>query len=194
MTITEMIKRFSRPLQAISIDKDHNETMTDSQLAAVDYDSLIREYAKGRNFRTPKSNDALVLRGDAGWFIEFKNGSLSSRREINALHSKNFESLLMLMDICGPAITLEDIRSRFTYILVYNPARNPGFRHKIQGSAARDRIKRRLIALGGDEFRVGGLHEVFERVYFKAVHTWTKEEFEQKFIRPMEAAEKERDR
>ena len=185
-------------LEQTSEDDNNGEHMTKSQLKVINFDSVGgKKYTKNNNLSIQlKTNDVLFLHNDERYtFIEFKNGKLlnkSNRIDIKKLKDielKILNSMFVLGDIEGKSLnTLKEITN---YILVYNEDKNlPNEKNSIseignyfvnQGSS----LSVGENTLDKDEIICFGL-EKFKGYCFKNVHTYSKEEFEEKFVKKME--------
>ena len=185
-------------LEQTSEDDNNGEHMTKSQLKVINFDSVGgKKYTKNNNLSIQlKTNDVLFLHNDERYtFIEFKNGKLlnkSNRIDIKKLKDielKILNSMFVLGDIEGKSLnTLKEITN---YILVYNEDKNlPNEKNSIseignyfvnQGSS----LSVGENTLDKDEIICFGL-EKFKDYCFKNVHTYSKEEFEEKFVKKYE--------
>ena len=172
--------------------------MTESQIKVINFDSVGGDkYTRNNNLSIQlKTNDVLFLHSDGRYtFIEFKNGKLldkSNRIDIKKLKDielKILNSMFVLGDIEEKSLnTLKEITN---YILVYNEEKNsPNEKNSIseignyfvnQGSS----LSVGENTFGKDEIICFGL-EKFKGYCFKNVHTYSKEEFEEKFVKKME--------
>lgn len=185
-------------LEKTSEDDNNGEHMTKSQLKVINFDSVGgKKYTRNNNLSIQlKTNDVLFLHNDERYtFIEFKNGKLldkSNRIDIKKLKDielKILNSMFVLGDIEEKSLnTLKEITN---YILVYNEEKNsPNEKNSIseignyfvnQGSS----LSVGENTLDKDEIICFGL-EKFKDYCFKNVHTYSKEEFEEKFVKKME--------
>ena len=185
-------------LKQTSKDDNNEEYMTESQIKVINFDSVGGDkYTRNNNLSIQlKTNDVLFLHNDERYtFIEFKNGKLldkSNRIDIKKLKDielKILNSMFVLGDIEGKSLnTLKEITN---YILVYNEEKNsPNEKNSIseignyfvnQGSS----LSVGENTFGKDEIICFGL-EKFKGYCFKNVHTYSKEEFEEKFVKKME--------
>ena len=185
-------------LKQTSKDDNNEEYMTESQIKVINFDSVGGDkYTRNNNLSIQlKTNDVLFLHNDRRYtFIEFKNGKLldkSNRIDIKKLKDielKILNSLFVLGDIEEKSLnTLKEITN---YILVYNEEKNsPNEKNSIseignyfvnQGSSL-SIVKN---TFDKDEIICFGL-EKFKGYCFKNVHTYSKEEFEEKFVRKYE--------
>ncbi|MEG1416765.1 MAG: hypothetical protein RSC49_09235 [Clostridium sp.] len=168
--------------------KDNNgksvEYMTESKVEVIDFDKVKEKYIKDKNIPgTPKSNDVLLINSeDDLYFIEFKNGSLRKRSDQGELSAKNRDSVLIFLDIIKR--DLEFTRKNLTYILVYNENKNPSYEGEsdfIQESPSRSLIGKKIASKANKEIIRFGL-DIFKNYLFKDVHTYTKDEFNDKNI------------
>ena len=185
-------------LKQTSKDDNNEEYMTESQIKVINFDSVGGDkYTRNNNLSIQlKTNDVLFLHNDERYtFIEFKNGKLldkSNRIDIKKLKDielKILNSMFVLGDIEGKSLnTLKEITN---YILVYNEEKNlPNEKNSIleignyfvnQGSS----LSVGENTFDKDEIICFGL-EKFKGYCFKNVHTYSKEEFEEKFVRKYE--------
>lgn len=185
-------------LKQTSKDDNNEEYMTESQIKVINFDSVGGDkYTRNNNLSIQlKTNDVLFLHNDRRYtFIEFKNGKLldkSNRIDIKKLKDielKILNSMFVLGDIEEKSLnTLKEITN---YILVYNEEKNsPNEKNSIseignyfvnQGSS----LSIVENTFEKDEIICFGL-EKFKGYCFKNVHTYSKEEFEEKFVRKYE--------
>ena len=185
-------------LNQTSKDDNNEEYMTESQIKVINFDSVGGDkYTRNNNLSIQlKTNDVLFLHNDERYtFIEFKNGKLldkSNRIDIKKLKDielKILNSMFVLGDIEKKSLnTLKEITN---YILVYNEEKNsPNEKNSIleignyfvnQGSS----LSVGENTFDKDEIICFGL-EKFKGYCFKNVHTYSKEEFEEKFVKKME--------
>ena len=185
-------------LKQTSKDDNNEEYMTESQIKVINFDSVGGDkYTRNNNLSIQlKTNDVLFLHNDRRYtFIEFKNGKLldkSNRIDIKKLKDielKILNSMFVLGDIEKKSLnTLKEITN---YILVYNEEKNsPNEKNSIS------EIGNYFVNQGSnlsiventfekDEIICFGL-EKFKGYCFKNVHTYSKEEFEEKFVRKYE--------
>ena len=185
-------------LNQTSKDDNNEEYMTESQIKVINFDSVGGDkYTRNNNLSIQlKTNDVVFLHNDERYtFIEFKNGKLldkSNRIDIKKLKDielKILNSMFVLGDIEGKSLnTLKEITN---YILVYNEEKNsPNEKNSIseignyfvnQGS----NLSIVESTFEKDEIICFGL-EKFKGYCFKNVHTYSKEEFEEKFVKKYE--------
>lgn len=189
-------------LKETSKDKAKNpaEYMTDCNIPVFDFDRIkdwyTHNFLKGVSL-TPASNDALFVSEKRIIFLEFKNGKIDGI-ENNEIYRKIYDSLLMLLDqkmecsqfIKGFESDISFSRKHIEYVLVYNQEKYNKYktrqdkigqeRQQIwdqpQPSAHRDQLYKTIRALGNQELIKFGLDR-FEKYLFKKVHTYNKEEF-----------------
>ena len=168
--------------------KDNHEGkniyMTNSKLKVINFDGVKKKYVKPiRLVEMPKSNDALYIgTSDDITFIEFKNGYIDKKKRFD-ICIKIFDSLLIFMDIVKK--TADYTRGHLDYILVYNETRNPMERNDksdVQFSESRTVIAKTLIEKKARKKFIRFGLERFEKLYFRAVYTYTEREFEDNFI------------
>lgn len=146
--------------------------MTESSLEAIDFDKVKTAYINclGLSEEKAKSFDALAFMGDGGVFIEFKNGNMKNEKQ--SVKIKIRDSLLIFCDIVKCHIS--DTRENFSFILVYNKEKNSNS----HDSTSRTAISNHLMNQANMEIVRFGL-EKFQDLYFKEVHTYNEEEFEE---------------
>ena len=185
-------------LKQTSKDDNNEEYMTESQIKVINFDSVGGDkYTRNNNLSIQlKTNDVLFLYSDRKYtFIEFKNGKLldkSNRIDIKKLKDielKILNSMFVLGDIEEKSLNI--LKEITNYILVYNEEKNsPNEKNSIseignyfinQGSS----LSVGENTFGKDEIICFGL-EKFKNYCFKNVHTYSKEEFEEKFVRKYE--------
>lgn len=161
--------------------KDKNEHMSNSLRNVINFDKVSKSHNKIHRYgERLASNDALYVteQGDY-YFIEFKNGALTlsrndqhrdSGKEEN-LKSKVYCSLAIALDL-KLADNFESFKDKFHYILVYNKNR--------VGSLSNVEIEDDLQILSKNNLQLPIVKE-FEWI-FKEALSYTKEEFESKFI------------
>lgn len=165
-------------------DKEDIKYMTNSEFEVIDFDGVKNDYVRNLKLGdTPKSNDVLCIKDNELYFIEFKNGNME--KEVFNVRRKIFDSLLIFTDTIYKGISYT--RQNLNYILVYNKNYRPNLKKRldkdeIQESKYFDNMSRKLSNLGNLEPDYFGLRKQFERLYFKAVHTYTVEEFDEKFV------------
>lgn len=158
-TLKEISKDFS-DLSAIAY-------MTDSEIEAINFDKVKTEYANdlGLSEECAYSVDTLAFLNDQNVFIEFKNGNM--KNEKSKVKHKIRDSVLILCDILG--WTISDTRDKLTFILVYNEAKN---------SSAKQQIKKHYMKKADEELILYDLGK-FKNLYFKDVHTFNEQQFEE---------------
>ena len=185
-------------LKQTSKDDNNEEYMTESQIKVINFDSVGGDkYTRNNNLSIQlKTNDVLFLHNDERYtFIEFKNGKLldkSNRIDIKKLKDielKILNSMFVLGDIEKKSLnTLKEITN---YILVYNEEKNsPNEKNSISEIGNYFVNQGSSLSVGEntfdkDEIICFGL-EKFKNYCFKNVHTYSKEEFEEKFVRKYE--------
>ena len=159
-------------------DPAHIVYMTESTVIAVDFDEVKRLYvnALGISEDNAYSVDGISHTDNAISFIEFKNGKVNNRN----VKDKIRDSLLIFCDITNTDISYT--RQNAEFVLVYNEDKNPlPNQYKkdiVQPSASRTFISKRLAQMGKQEFILFDL-ERYKKLYFKDVHTYSQEEFEE---------------
>ena len=198
MMMNDMLKKYNNS-SLKDTSKDKKEYMTNSEkIKVINFDNLSKKgYSKmlrlkGQSFPF-KTNDALYLdvENNKFIFIEFKNGSFSvneknfKEKELPQLELKIIGSMYILQEITGKSF--KELREITDYILVYNKEKNPHIFSAVD-------MGNYIVNLGtlnnkkitnpkeGISF---GL-EKFKGYCFKNVHTYSKEEFETKFVKRIE--------
>ncbi len=106
-----------------SYDDKNNEYMVTMPAPAFDMDAAMRSYVESLPGQDgcPRSIDALLCGANGNYYLlEFKNGSVKKDEVLNKLYA----TLLMLQDVCS--LSLDDARSDFVFVLVYDKAKLGG--------------------------------------------------------------------
>lgn len=153
--------------------QDNITYMTDSNLSVINFDAVAKEYARVYHIKgIPTSNDALYIAKDGKLvFIEFKNGIIDKPTLYN-IKQKNYESIIVLTDILGKTVSYT--RTNVEYILVYNGEKN-----------SKRSIANHFTKKAKNNFVQFGL-EMFKGYCFSNVYTYTKDEFDNIFIKKSE--------
>ena len=184
-------------LKQTSKDDNNEEYMTESTIRVINFDSGGGDkYSKNNKLKIQlKTNDVLFLHNDKKYtFIEFKNGKLLDKtnkidiKKLKDIELKILNSLFVLGDI--EEKSLSSLKEITDYILVYNEEKNtPNERNSIseignyfinQGNISSEKTKTER-----EEIICFGL-EKFKGYCFKNIHTYSKEEFEEKFVKKYE--------
>lgn len=184
-------------LKQTSKDDNNEEYMTESTIRVINFDSVGGDkYSKNNKLNIQlKTNDVLFLHNDKKYtFIEFKNGKLFDKtnkidiKKLKDIELKILNSLFVLGDI--EEKSLSSLKEITDYILVYNEEKNtPNERNSIseignyfinQGNISSEKTKTER-----EEIICFGL-EKFKGYCFKNIHTYSKEEFEEKFVKKYE--------
>ncbi len=184
-------------LKQTSKDDNNEEYMTESTIRVINFDSVGGDkYSKNNKLNIQlKTNDVLFLHNDKKYtFIEFKNGKLLDKtnkidiKKLKDIELKILNSLFVLGDI--EEKSLSSLKEITDYILVYNEEKNtPNERNSIseignyfinQGNISSEKTKTER-----EEIICFGL-EKFKGYCFKNIHTYSKEEFEEKFVKKYE--------
>lgn len=160
-------------LRNTSYDDNNSEYMTELEVPVIDFDNVKEQYLQsiGCQDESLTSVDALLLKANCNVFIEFKNGSLAKKEVRLGVYSKIQDSLLMLCDITDSHIS--QLRQCMDFVLVYNEEKNQS-----KSDKGKDYINDRLMKLGRKEFVRFGMRR-YDRVYFRKVHTYNVEKFEE---------------
>lgn len=114
-----IFNKYKTILKKTSYDKTNKIYMTDSSIEVVDFDKVKEEYCSPLKLNEPpKSCDALYLKENKVFLIEFKNGIVNTFD----VRKKIYDSILLFTDLtnCGISQTRKDIE----YILVYDREKN----------------------------------------------------------------------
>lgn len=154
--------------------------MTDSEIQVINFDKVKESYIKNMSLsNTPCSNDALYIGSKKLCFVEFKNGVMNRNKVFN-VYNKIYDSLLIFNDIIKENISF--CRNNLYFILVYNEGKNPYEKNEtkqedsskaIISKYVHNKAKKKFVRFGLDKF---------EKIYFKAVFTYTESEFENIFL------------
>ena len=178
-------------LQKTSLNKptsDDKFYMTESLMPVVNFDHVVDAYAKKYHVHPfPASNDALLQVDDMFFFVEFKDGKMSNGL-IHELKRKNFESLLIFLDLMHE--TLSFARQHVKYVLVYNGEKSKDYIAKCEQNAATKLEKSeyvsspsylKIMGCVGHKAKTNpdifGLRKQFEGIYFKEMYFYSKEDF-----------------
>lgn len=188
---------FQESFRNVSIDTDNDEPMTFSNETVINFDKVKDCYVQVTSIiHTPKSADALFIKDEEYYFIEFKNGAIA-QRHVYEVVQKAYDSMLMLLDIKEKTTSFS--REKVHYILVYNYDKNKKEINKQAKSRVENRDGRLLedeiqdsssfqdivLEIGGYSKRnvdVFGLRKKLGDFFMKDVKTYKQSEFEQCFI------------
>ena len=198
MMMNDMLKKYNNS-SLKDTSKDKKEYMTNSEkIKVINFDNLSKKgYSKmlrlkGQSFPF-KTNDALYLdvENNKFIFIEFKNGSFSvneknfKEKELPQLELKIIGSMYILQEITGKSF--KELREITDYILVYNKEKNPHvFSAVDMGNyiANLGTLNNKKITNPKEGISFG--LEKFKGYCFQNVNTYSKEEFEEKFVKKIE--------
>lgn len=163
----DILRNNRKSLKELSEDTANSEYMTESTMEAIDFDTVKESYT--RKLKLPMTNafsvDAILCKDNKIIFIEFKNGFME-KATIQNVHNKVRDSLLILNAITN--INVCTTQKEAEFILVYNERKNN----------SKKNITNSIMKKAKKEMILFGLHR-FETLYFKDVHTYTKQEFNQ---------------
>lgn len=147
--------------------------MTERTEEAVNFDLVKRDYTNrlGLSEDTASSCDSLAFLPAGSVLIEFKNGKVRSAD----VKTKIRDSLLIYGGITGQSIS--DTRTEMEFVLVYNEQKNPNNAPYPGDAPSRVTIASHLANRAKTEHIRFDL-ERFQKLCFRAVHTYTPEEFE----------------
>lgn len=176
--------KYKVSIKETSYDDAQKEYMTESQIEVIDFDKVKDEYIHTLKLsESPKSCDSLYINGDEKIFIEFKNGKVKPFE----VRKKIYDSILIFSDLinCGISKT----RAEIEYILVYNYEANKSnkdyiFDQKtnIQESDGYNLFSS-IISKNAKEHILKFKLNDFKNYLVKNIYTYTKEEFEDEFIK-----------
>ena len=178
-TIFSSNKMTLQDLSKDDSDKANIKYMTNSKVMAVDFDKAKTIFTNklALSEEVADSVDAILQTDKGIFFIEFKNGRMKNEKP--KVKSKIKDSLLIFGEITHT--TIADTRKEIEFILVYNEEKNPmPHQRKEYASPSCISIGKILHEKAKEEFVRFDL-ERNKGLYFRDVHTYTKEEF-QKFI------------
>lgn len=160
-------------LKNLSLDSSSGtrQFMTNSQIEAIDFDFVKRNYINSLNCSEDKacSVDGIIDNENNKLFIEFKNGKIEAKQK-RGIKNKAKDSLLMYGDIKDK--TLEYFRDNYTFILVYNGKKNRTH------SQSMNNIHSNLYSRSNEQEIRFGLDSL-DKVFFKNVCTYNESEFEE---------------
>ena len=176
-------------LKQTSKDDNNKEYMTECEsIKVIDFDSFGTKYfgkkMKKLNIKL-KTNDVLFLKENGKYtFIEFKNVNFQIDRnnkinieKLKELEEKILGSIFILLDVTK--MNFNEIIENIDYILVYNKEKNSSFADigNLIYNQTKNNKEDRVINFGLEKFK---------NYCFKNVHTYSKEEFEEKFVKKIE--------
>lgn len=187
----ETIEGLPEPLQSMvagikrrSYDDSRKQFMTESSLTVINFDRFSKYYCRQLGIANlPDTNDALYITADGKWvFIEFKNGTIKK----DEIYRKIYDSLIMLIET-GIIPDFAYARCRMSYILVYN--REVILRDRGETSfSSRMKIHRHMEHKSDEIFCLFDL-EKFKGYLLEDTKTYTKEQFEEEFVKKYERIE-----
>ncbi len=184
-----LLKYNTSTLKQTSKDHNNKEYMTECEsIKVIDFDGFGTKYfgkkMKKLNIKL-KTNDALFLKENGKYtFIEFKNINFQIDRnnrinieKLKELEEKILGSIFILLDITK--MNFNEIIENVDYILVYNKEKNSSFVDigNLIYNQSKDNQNDGTIDFGLEKFK---------GYCFKDIHTYSKEEFEKKFVRKYE--------
>ena len=181
--LPETLKDCVCTLRKTSKDDNRMEYMCNSVVKVINFDKVPKLYTKGKGWRgIPCSNDALYIENKDLWhFIEFKNGTVNK----GDVYRKIYDSLIMLIEM-NVIPNLDFARKSITYTLVYNSNKY----QMAEESVSRDKIYAHNRRMAKEERKMFGI-EKFEQFLFKNTHTYTRDEFNNNFVKRIEKLESE---
>ena len=152
--------------------------MTSSEKAVINFDLVKRHYVNqlGLSEDVATSVDAILPFANGILFVEFKNGKVDNRN----IKDKARDSLLIFLEIIGENISFS--RNNIDFVVVYNLEKNPLpnqlKKGQLQETPSRVFIADHFMEKAKKEFIRFDLKR-YEKLYFKNVHTYPKERFEE---------------
>lgn len=193
----KMLEDYKTTLKEISYDSNNQFHMTNSELKVINYDLFTQKYCEDNCIRCINSNDGLYIAKNGKMiFIEFKNGDISNAQA--NIKIKCLTSFIILSDIIK--LSRIKLKEKLSYILVYNESKNKFSekeKKKLYNEIRHDYNRKfgvkELIEISGsflysnskEEYIRFGLNNL-KGFIFNEVHTYTEEEFEEKFIKKYE--------
>ena len=190
--IKNLLKFNSRSYSLKETSKDNNskQVLSEIETSVINFDKVKENYIKSLNLSNQDiaacSVDAIAILEDNLIFIEFKNGGVKSKE----LRFKIKDSLLIFCDISKTHI--EFTRKSVDLYVVYNKDKlyegKKCSKPTIDISESRDELRTSITKAAGEKDILFDLGR-FKGLYFRDVHTYTKEEFEKiaKNITPISA-------
>lgn len=169
----ELLKETSKD----NSNTNHIQYMTSSETKVVNFDLVKRRYVNdlGLSEDAITSVDSIIPLEDRILFVEFKNGKVNNRN----IKDKARDSLLVFLEIIGENIAFS--RNNIDFIVVYNLEKNPlpsqVQKGQLQETPSRVAIADHFMGKAKKEFICFGL-ALYERLYFRNIHTYPKERFE----------------
>lgn len=152
--------------------------MTEVEWEVVNFDLVKRHYVNtlGLSENNAASVDAVIQFEDHCAFVEFKNGKVNNRN----VKDKARDSLLIFSGITGKTISYT--RENLDFIVVYNLEKNPLpnqlKKGVLQESPSRIAIGNYFAEKAHENYILFDL-ERYEKLYFRKVRTYSKEQFEE---------------
>jgi hypothetical protein len=177
----DVLINFSETLKKTSEDTNNQtieKCMTMCETTVLNFDNFKDEFVKNMKLNSvPKSCDALYMTDQNEIFlIEFKNGKIEALKNYE-VKIKIYESLLILCEKFS--ITIDFTRNNISFILVYNEDAAHGLNQ--YEDTGLNKLQIFLFNLANEPIIRFGLNH-FKKLYFKEVYTYTKAEFESKFV------------
>ena len=173
-----LCSKYMVELGGTSLDTDNNQKLVNSALPAINFDSVVKEYANKLGIQIPSSADAFLYVGgdDEAWLIEFKNGHVG--RDLHkSLAFKVYDSITVLSELTG--MTVERYRKELVFVLVLNASKNEEALGKIAApsdSKSLSALASEMSSKGGGRFVPFGLNR-FVDYCFKSVVVVDEAEF-----------------
>lgn len=182
--LPEVMQSMTATLKRCSKDDASSDYMTESRLLAVNFDRFSKYYCQVVKIaQQPKTNDALYCTEDGKWyFVEFKNGSIKE----DEIYRKIYDSLIMLIE-AGMIPDYQFSRENISYILVYNKEKIMQEK-QIKVNSAKNQIHRHIEQKQEKLFCIFEL-EKLQGYILDETNTYTKEQFEQLFVKKFEKLE-----
>ena len=165
------IRVYFTTLKRASYDQANDKYMTESSLEVINFDKVPNEFSRGNHWPSvPKSNDALYIDSPLWTFIEFKNARDGNVDKVD-IYRKIYDSIIMLLEL-GIVPDMDFVRKHIVYILVCRAKKSENL--AVIHKHAQSRAKSETIL-----FDLRNLKDYL----LAEVHTYSPEEFEEKFVR-----------
>lgn len=163
-------------LTKVSQDDFGNSVIENTQ-EVYNFDKIAEQVARRYRASKPaRSCDALYIKdADNIFLMEFKN-TRSSRVPKNHLKQKAYDSVMTLLCAVDPALSLEEVRKKVTFVVIYNNAETNA--EHIAESKAIDQMKEKMYELSNRKRVILFGLEIYKDVFYKDVYTLDKTEFE----------------
>lgn len=178
--------KYKSTLKECSCDNSESrkEYMTNSSLEVINFDAVKNDYVAPLKIKEIFSNDALFIKNtekEEYIFIEFKNGKIDARI-VFEIRKKIYDSLAIFCDIFD--LNIKNTRENLDYILVYNMDKE--HIKSFDEEKSDEKFFKNLLKNTNEAERIRFGLRMFKTYFFKDVHTYTTEEFKEKFVQKYE--------